>query len=100
MINAKGLFLGLLLQRFVSYLVSRAHIAMWIAPNKGNNDNDNNSRVDYHDESSHFLNYQDGSQRRWLAGGPYLLFYIPQFVEINTSTVSARLKMANGELCH
>ena len=40
-INAKGLFLGLLLQMFVGYLVSRAHIAMWIAPNKGNNDNDN-----------------------------------------------------------
>ena len=57
-----------------------------------------NSRVDDLDESSHFLNYQDGSQRRWLAGGPYLLFYIPQFVEINTSTVSARLNMANREL--
>ena len=57
-----------------------------------------NSRVDYLDESRHFLNYQDGSQRRWLAGGPYLLFYIPQFVEINTSTVSARLNMANREL--
>ena len=49
-----------------------------------------NSRVDDLDERSHFLNYQDGLQRRWPAGGPYLLFYIPQFVEINTSTVSAK----------
>ena len=57
-----------------------------------------NSRVDDLDESNHFLNYQDGLQRRWPAGGPYLLFYIPQIVEINTSTVSARLNMANREL--